>query len=168
MAQAVLKECFDMAKVCGIRPAKVQGHNVEKILGYRGPFTKWLSYMIIPLAMKKHRDIISGMYCDLAAGRLCEIDFINGAALAYAKKKGADGPLNSIICNGVHEIERGRAHYFAEKSRTFQKSCVKLPECGVRRILLHLSRAGGIIYKNLLRAAEKISAAVLRHSICAG
>lgn len=107
VAQAVLKECFDMAKVCGIRPAKVQGHNVERILGYRGPFTKWLSYMIIPLAMKKHRDIISGMYCDLAAGRLCEIDFINGAALAYAKKKGADGPLNSIICNGVHEIERG-------------------------------------------------------------
>ena len=86
VAQAVLKECFDVAVACGIKPAPVQGHNVAAILGYRGAFKKWLSYHIIPVAMKKHREIISGMYCDLSAGRPCEIDFINGVPPRYAQR----------------------------------------------------------------------------------
>lgn len=121
VAQAVLKECFDAAVACGIRPAKVQGHNVAKILGYRGAFKKWLSYMIIPVAMKKHRDIISGMYCDIKAGKLCEIDFINGVAADYAARHaGFEMPLNRLIQRTVHRIERGELEISPENLELFR------------------------------------------------
>lgn len=108
VAQAVLKECFDVATACGIVPAPVQGHNIAAILGYRSAFKKFISYLIIPIAMKKHRDIISGMYYDLKAGRRCEIDFINGVAAEYGAKAGRPAPINERIVSAVHEIENGR------------------------------------------------------------
>lgn len=121
VAQAVLKECFDVAVACGIKPAPVQGHNVAAILGYRGAFKKWLSYHIIPVAMKKHREIISGMYCDLSAGRPCEIDFINGVAADYGRRVCRPATLNELIVSSVHEIERGERAITPDNLKIFEK-----------------------------------------------
>ena len=119
-AQAILKECFDAAEKCGIVPADVQGHDLKKLLGYNGRIKKFISYMLIPVAMKKHRDIISGMYYDLAAGKKCEIDFINGAAADYAAAHGADCPLNRAVVDAVHGIERGERRPCADNLKVFR------------------------------------------------
>ena len=120
VAQAVLKECFDVAVACGIRPAPVQGHNIAAILGYRSALKKFISYHIIPVAMKKHRDIISGMYCDLSAGKPCEIDYINGVAVEYGRRVCCPATLNEIIVSGVHAIERGERAISPENLRLFE------------------------------------------------
>lgn len=120
VAQAVLKECFDVAVACGIKPAKVQGHDVAKILGYKTAFKRFISYLIIPVAMKKHRDIISGMYCDLAAGKLCEIEFINGVVCRYGSRVCFPATLNGIICRTVHEIERGEREISVKNLSVFE------------------------------------------------
>lgn len=121
VAQAILKECFDVAVACKIKPAKVQGHDVAKILGYRTALKKFISYLIIPVAMKKHRDIISGMYCDLAAGRLCEIEFINGVVCEYGKRVCFPATVNGIICRTVHEIERGERKISVDNLSVFNQ-----------------------------------------------
>ncbi len=121
VAQAVLKECFDVAVACGIKPAPVQGHDVVAILGYRTALKKWISYHVIPVAMKKHRDIISGMYCDLSAGKPCEIDYINGVAVDYGRRVCRPATLNETVVSAVHEIERGERAITPDNLRLFKE-----------------------------------------------
>ena len=107
VAQAVLKECFDVAKACGIRPGKIQGHDVAAITGYRTALKRKISYMLIPVAMKKHRALVSGMYYDLKAGRRCEADLVNGVISGYGERVCMPAVLNGIVQRTVREIESG-------------------------------------------------------------
>lgn len=107
VAQSILKESFDIAVACGIRPAKVQGHDVAKILGYKTAFKRLISYLLIPIAMKKHRALVSGMYYDLKAGKKCEIDLVCGVVSDYGVRVCRPAILNGAVQKIAHEIEDG-------------------------------------------------------------
>lgn len=107
VAQAIIKECIDVAKAAGIRIEPVQGHRIDKLFDYRGPLKKALSFALIPVAMKKHSGLISSMLQDLRAGKQCEIDYINGVVCEYGKKVGIPTPCNEQTVRLVHAIEGG-------------------------------------------------------------
>jgi 2-dehydropantoate 2-reductase len=107
LAQAILKEGMDVAASSNITPAKIQGHDIVKLLGYKTTLKKWLSYKLIPLAMKGHKDIISGMYYDLSNGRLCDIDYVCGVIASYGKKCGVKTPVADSVISLAHSIEHG-------------------------------------------------------------
>lgn len=107
LAQTLLKEGMDTALACGVRPAKIQGHDLVKLLNYNGCLKKAISYMLIPIAMKKHARLVSGMYYDLAAGKKCDMDFISGAVAAQAEKAGANVPATRAVLTLTERIERG-------------------------------------------------------------
>ena len=121
VAQAILKECFDVAKACGIRPGKVQGHNVAAIIGYRTALKRRISYALIPVAMKKHRQLVSGMYYDLKAGKRCEADLVNGVISAYGSRVCLPATLNGMVQSIAHEIERGERPLSPENIKEFKK-----------------------------------------------
>lgn len=105
IALEAIKECIDVANKANITIEPIQGKNVVKLMDYRNSFKKWISYHILPIAMKKHRNIKSSMLRDLARGRKCEIEAINGVVSAYGDKVGVETPINDKIVSIVHQIE---------------------------------------------------------------
>ena len=107
IALGVLRECMDVAKAGGVRLAKMQGHDMEKLLGGKTPFKRFIAYMVLPIAMKKHKKLLSGMLKDVQSGRKCEIDFIDGVVVKEGNRVGVETPLCAQIVEIVHGIENG-------------------------------------------------------------
>jgi 2-dehydropantoate 2-reductase len=105
--QCLLKEGMDAAKGNGIKPAKIQGHDLVKLLGYKTKFKKAVSFALIPLAMAKHKNLVSGMCFDLQKGRECDIDYICGVISCYGKKANVATPFTDKVISIAHSIERG-------------------------------------------------------------
>ena len=120
VAQCIIKECIDVAKAAGIRIEPVQGHHIDRLFDYKGPLKRALSFWLIPIAMKKHRGLISSMLQDLRAGKKCEIDFINGAVCKVGKKFGAPTPFNDRVVEIVHAIESGDLSISVDNIRRFE------------------------------------------------
>ena len=108
VAQRIIKECIDVAKAAKIRVEPVQGHKIDALFDYKGWLKRAVSFALIPVAMKKHAKLISGMLQDLRAGKQCEIDFINGVVCEYGKKYGVPTPFNQMTVDLVHAIEEGK------------------------------------------------------------
>ena len=108
VAQRIMKECIDVAKASGVRVEPVQGHRIDRLLDYKGPLKRALSFRLIPVAMKKHAGLVSGMLRDLQNGRRCEIDFICGAVCRSAGACGVPAPFNARTVEIVHGIEEGK------------------------------------------------------------
>lgn len=109
LALDLLNEAFDVADACGVTLEKIQGHDIVKIYscGKKGLKRK-IAIAMVPLAMKHHADILSGMYYDLAQGRKCDIDRVNGLVVKVGRKFGVDTPLNNGVLEIVHAIENGK------------------------------------------------------------
>ena len=105
--QRIIKECIDVADANAIKIEPIQGKDVVKILDYKGSFKKWLSFVIIPIAIKKHRLLKASMLQDIEKGIPCEIDYINGIVSAYGKKAGVSTPFNDKVIEIVHKFESG-------------------------------------------------------------
>ncbi len=107
LALGILRECVEVANATGIKLAKMQGHDMEKLLCGKTPVKAFVSYMVLPFAMRKHKKLLSGMLKDVQAGRKCEIDFVNGVVVEMGKQCGVETPLSSQIIDIVHGIENG-------------------------------------------------------------
>ncbi|MBE5745413.1 MAG: 2-dehydropantoate 2-reductase [Clostridiales bacterium] len=107
IALGILRECMDVANALGVSLEPMQGHDMQKMLGGRGFFKTQLSLFLLPIAMKKHKKLISGMRKDVENGRKCEIDFINGAVCKAGKEAGVETPLCDKVVEVVHGIENG-------------------------------------------------------------
>ena len=107
LALGILRECMDVAKASGVTLAKMQGHDMEKMLGGRTPIKRFIAYMVLPFAMKKHKKLVSGMLKDVQNGRKCEIDFIDGIVSKEGGRIGVDTPLCDKVVEIVHGIENG-------------------------------------------------------------
>ncbi|MBN2504683.1 MAG: 2-dehydropantoate 2-reductase [Bacilli bacterium] len=107
IAQKIMKECIDVAKVANIKIEPIQGKDVVKLLDYKSRVKQQLSFMIIPIAMKKHKDLKSSMLQDLLKGKKCEIEAINGVVSAYGRRHSWPTPFNDRIVEVVREIESG-------------------------------------------------------------
>ncbi|MBO4926488.1 MAG: 2-dehydropantoate 2-reductase [Clostridia bacterium] len=109
LALRCMKECIDVGRAAGVTFAPVQGKDITKLFYYRSPLKKAFAKALLPIAMKKHREIEPSMLQDLKKGKKCEVDAINGVVCAYGRKTGVPTPVNDRIVEVVKKIERGEA-----------------------------------------------------------
>ena len=102
-----MKEVIDVGNSTGVSFAPVQGKNITKLFYYKGAFKRFISTLLIPIAMKKHRNIEPSMLQDLKKNKPCEIDAINGMVVLYGEKNGVATPINSKIVEIIKKIEKG-------------------------------------------------------------
>ena len=57
----------------------MQGKDIVKLWITIVRLRKWISLMIIPLAIKKHAKLKASMLQDLEKGKKTEVDYINGS-----------------------------------------------------------------------------------------
>ncbi len=107
IALGIIRECIAVANASGVKLAKMQGHDMEKLLGGKTVFKRVFAYMVLPFAMKKHRKLLSGMLKDVQNGKRCEIDFINGVVVSAGERVGVPAPLCERVVELVHGIEDG-------------------------------------------------------------
>ncbi len=106
-AQALIKECIDVAKANDIKIEKMMGLNISKIMDYKTRFKKWIGYLIIPLAMKSHSKVKASMLYDLTHGRKTEVHDINGSIVRLGEKKGLNTKFNKNLIEVIEKIENG-------------------------------------------------------------
>ncbi|MBR6816804.1 MAG: 2-dehydropantoate 2-reductase [Clostridia bacterium] len=119
VALATIKECIDVGRADGVVFAPVQGKNIEKLLYYSNPVKRALALFILPIALKKHRDIKPSMLQDLEKGKPCEISAINGVVCRVGDKNKMETPFNDRIVTVVSEIEAGKRTYGFENLSAF-------------------------------------------------
>ncbi|MBU0996482.1 MAG: 2-dehydropantoate 2-reductase [Firmicutes bacterium] len=105
LVQKVIKECIDVANIAGIKIEPIQGKDIVKLLDWKGPIKKAISFMIIPIAIKKHQLLKSSMLQDLSKGKKCEIEAINGVVCEYGDQVSIATPISDRIVEIVHKIE---------------------------------------------------------------
>ena len=108
IVQALIKECIDVCQKGGIRIEPVQGKDIVKLLNYTNPLKKAFSFLIIPIAIRKHAKLKASMLQDLEKGKLTEVEAINGAVSAYGRKVGFPTPMNDCVVQIIHDIEQGK------------------------------------------------------------
>ncbi len=106
-ALEILRECFSVASASGVTLEKMQGHDMEKLLGQKGFFGTQKALFVLPIAMRKHKNLVSGMLKDIEKGRKCEIDYITGAVCRQGDKFGVETPLCDRVTEIAHGIENG-------------------------------------------------------------
>jgi 2-dehydropantoate 2-reductase len=105
IAQKIIKECIDVAHAVNIKIEPIQGKDVVKLLDYHSSFKQKISFLIIPLAIRKHRLLKASMLQDLEKGKKCEIDAINGMVCTYGKKAGVPTPFDDRVVEIIRDIE---------------------------------------------------------------
>ena len=119
VALELLHENISVCLKAGVKPEKIQGHDVVKLLNYKGKVKKFISYLLLPLAMKSHKNLVSGMYYDLKAGKSCDMPFINGEIVRTAKEFDVDCPLNLKALEICAQIESGERQICKENLALF-------------------------------------------------
>jgi 2-dehydropantoate 2-reductase len=114
-----MKECIDVGHAAGATFAPVQGKDITKLFYYKGAVKRSIATMLIPIAMKKHRDIEPSMLQDLKHGKACEIDAINGVVCEWGKKCAIPTPINDRIVEIIKKIEKGELKATAENIKLF-------------------------------------------------
>ena len=120
IVQALIKECIDVCATGGIRIEPVQGKDIVKLLDYKGPLKKAISFFIIPIAIRKHARLKASMLQDLEKGKLTEVDAINGAVSEYGRKVGCPTPMNDKVAEIIHKIEQGELTPSFENLKLFR------------------------------------------------
>jgi len=106
--QRIIKECIDVAQKANIRIEPVQGKDISKLLDYRTKLKEYISFLIIPMAIRKHRLIKASMLQDLEKGKKTEVDEINGVVCSYGETYHCPTPYNDTVVKLIHEIEEGK------------------------------------------------------------
>ena len=107
IVQALIKECIDVCKAGNIRIEPVQGKDIVKLLDYNNALKRGFSFMIIPIAIRKHAKLKASMLQDIEKGKLTEVDAINGAVSEFGRKAGCPTPMNDKVVEIIHKIEQG-------------------------------------------------------------
>ena len=107
VAVRCMKECIDVGHATGVEFAPVQGKNIVKLFYYKSAIKRACATFLIPIAMKKHRDIEPSMLQDLKKGKACEVDAINGIVCEFGRKYGVATPINDRIVEVIKKIEAG-------------------------------------------------------------
>ena len=114
-----MKECIDVGHAAGAEFAPVQGKNITALFYYKGAIKRTLATMLIPIAMKKHRNIEPSMLQDLKKGKKCEIDAINGVVCEWGRKCGVKTPINDRIVEIIKKCQSGEMKACAENIALF-------------------------------------------------
>jgi 2-dehydropantoate 2-reductase len=103
--QKIMKECFAVADAAGIKMEPVQGKDLRKLLDYNNKLKKLFSFLIIPLAIRKHARLKASMLQDLEKGKQTEVDAINGVVSRYGRAYHVATPYNDKVVEIIHGIE---------------------------------------------------------------
>ena len=104
---ALIKECIEVARKGNIRFEPVQGKDVITLLDFNNPIKKSLAFAILPLTMRKHMRLKASMLQDIEKGKRCEVDAINGVVCSAGREVDVPTPLNDMVVDVIHRIERG-------------------------------------------------------------
>lgn len=121
VAVRCMKECIDVGHAAGVEFAPVQGKNITALFYYKGTVKRNIATMLIPIAMKKHRNIEPSMFQDLKKNKPCEVDAINGVVCAWGQKCGIKTPINDKIVEIIKKIEKGELKAEASNIRLFDE-----------------------------------------------
>ena len=101
-------ECIAIAKANGVRmePHSTAG-DLEQVFVWGGEDVIARSVAAIRKGGDPHRKLVASMAQDLAHGRKCEIDAINGVAGASGRDVGISTPINDKVVEVVRGIEEG-------------------------------------------------------------
>ncbi|MGE4453270.1 MAG: ketopantoate reductase family protein [Sphaerochaeta sp.] len=110
IAQLIIKECIDVAEASSITLEPVQGKVIRSLFDYHTPFKQWISFSLIPFAIRKHRTLKPSMLQDIEKGKPCEVDAINGVISEQGRKVAIPTPVNDRVVSLIHSIENGDAH----------------------------------------------------------
>lgn len=116
-----MKECIDVGHAAGAKFAPVQGKNITALFYYNGAIKREIATMLIPIAMKKHRNIEPSMLQDIKKGKACEVDAINGIVCEWGRKCGVKTPINDKIVEIIKKCEKGELSPKAENIKLFEK-----------------------------------------------
>ena len=114
-----IKECIDVGHAAGAQFAPVQGKNIVALFDYKNSLKRALATMLIPIAMKKHRNIEPSMLQDLKKNKPCEIDAINGIVCQWGQKYNVPTPINDKIVEIVKDCQDGKLKPCAENIKLF-------------------------------------------------
>jgi 2-dehydropantoate 2-reductase len=114
-----MKECIDVGHATGVTFAPVQGKNITALFYYTNPVKRFIGELLIPIAMKKHRDIEPSMLQDIKHGKPCEIDAINGVVCDFGRKHGIATPINDKIVEIVTACQNGELTPSPENIKLF-------------------------------------------------
>ncbi len=107
IALTALRESLAVATAAGVIFDNAQGRKIEKYLGGENAFKRFIAYLVLPFAMRKHKKLRSGMLKDVQEGRRCEVDFIVGAVVKEGARVHVETPILRQIVEVVHGIEDG-------------------------------------------------------------
>ena len=107
IALRCMKECIDVGRAAGETFAPVQGKDITKLFYYTNGLKKAVARLILPIAMKKHRDIEPSMLQDLKKQKPCEVDAINGVVCEWGRKCGVPTPVNDRIVEVIKKEQAG-------------------------------------------------------------
>lgn len=120
IALATMKECIDVGHAAGVEFSPVQGKDITKLFYYKNGLKKAIAKIILPIAMKKHRDIIPSMLQDIRNNKKCEIEAINGVVCSYGKKHNVATPYNDKIVEIVKQINDGKIEANSDNLKLFE------------------------------------------------
>ena len=124
VVQALIKECIDVCAAGNIRIEPVQGKDIVKLLDYTNRVKKAFSFFIIPIAIRKHASLKASMLQDLEKGKKCEVDAINGVVCSFGRKVCVPTPMNDMVVEIVHRIEKGELAPSFDNMKFFNKGTV--------------------------------------------
>ncbi len=119
VAVRCMKECIDVGHAAGAEFAPVQGKDITKLFYYKGAIKRAIAQLLVPIAMKKHRDIEPSMLQDIRNGKPCEVDAINGVVCEWGRKCGVPTPINDKIVEVIKKIQAGELKLEASNIRLF-------------------------------------------------
>ena len=102
-----MKECIDVGHASGAKFAPVQGKNIVKLFYYKNALKRAFATFLIPIAIKKHRNIEPSMLQDIKKHKPCEVDGINGIVCEFGRKYGVETPFNDKIVDIIKKCEKG-------------------------------------------------------------
>jgi len=116
-----MKECIDVGHAAGAVFAPVQGKNIVSLFYYKTAIKKAFATALLPIAMKKHRDIEPSMLQDLKNSKPCEVDAINGIVCRFGRKYNVPTPINDRIVAIIKKIQAGELEAQTSNIRFFDE-----------------------------------------------
>lgn len=121
VALRCMKECIDVGQAAGVTFAPVQGKNIIKLFYYKNALKKAFGLFLLPIAMKKHRNIEPSMLQDLKNNKPCEIDAINGVVCEWGRKMNVPTPINDKIVEVIKKQQSGELKLEASNIGLFKE-----------------------------------------------
>jgi 2-dehydropantoate 2-reductase len=102
----LIDEALGALKAAGIEPAQVAAVAPRK-LPFLMRLPDFLYHRVAAKSLRIDPQARSSMWEDLQAGRRTEVDFLNGAVVALARKHGLTADANQRVVDLVHAVENG-------------------------------------------------------------